>query len=893
MSPLVTGFSKCIVIFTATSNRSSGPSAPVITLGTGISDGATFSEASQNSGVVTITAELGSTVTITFTGTGETVSKIVTGNSLTPVSVVLTPANVSTLGEGSVSVSAVASNSAGSSPTATSSFTLTFSADPYLANVSLLLHGNEGFPSRNIYDYTSNKLNAFAYGPAYPTTTRSKFGGSSVYFGYVFNYTRAQLSIPHSSALEFGSGDFTLEFFIYIESFALESFTIYRKGAEFGNTGAVYIEGDYSENGRLTVRIINDSGTNFVSGIFLNNLNNQLNTWHHFALCRSGNNFYAFWDGVLTKSATSSSPLISNTSSVYIGGTRSTYIDEFRVTKGVARYTAPFTVPSSQFQSVTYPVILTDSVYYPPNRTATVEFRFPEAPVGFTSSSITAVGGTISGLTSTSSNTYTATFTPTSVTTNDTASVSVAATSYYDPFGGANISNSLSFTINSSTPNQKNTSMLLHMDGSNNSTTFTDSSINSLSFTAVQNAKISTTQSKYGGASAAFLTNGDYINTSTISGITFGSGDFTIEAWIYPLTPTSNPFGTERCICGMWSATSPSAQAWILGLSEGSLFFTANYPDDLVIFDIKGIINEERWYHVAVTRSSTTMYCFIDGYLQATYNAGSGSINTFSNTFGIGGYNRGSGGVATFYGYIDELRISKGLCRYTKDFIPSLQAYTDPTDFERYVSLLLHMDGSNGSTTFTDSSACKFTATASGNAQISTARSKFGGSSALFDGNGDYLTVPTDPVFNFGTGDFTVEAWVYITSTASDFLIISASGSGGFFFGAYNTTGAGWGVGRAAIAWDFTTGVSPVLNTWQHIAVSRSGTSLRIFVDGTQVGTTNSNSRSYDLSTTSLTIGSQGAGYYLTGNIDELRVSKGIARYTANFTPPSSPFPDS
>lgn len=894
MSPLVTGVSKCVVIFTSTSNRFSVPSVPIITLGTGISDGASFTEASQDSGVVIITAELGSTVTITFTGTSGSVSKTVIGNSLTPVSVVLTPANVSTLGEGIVSVSAVASNSAGSSPTATSSFTLNYSRDPYLANVSLLLHGNSSTGSRNIVDSSPNNFTVSTVGISYISTDQSKFEGSSIYLGFV-SPTGSALSIPHNNAFEFGTGDFTIEFYIYITLIGGgETFTIYNKG------GGIDISGDSSSGGRLFT-LFRDNSDNFIFGNatgqeILTNLGSQANAWHHYALSRSGNNFYIFWDGVLRQSFTSSASIKSNTSNVAIDGTKICYIDEFRITKGVARYTSAFTVPNSQFQGVSYPLILTDRHYFPPNQSNTVAFRFPEPPVGFDINSVSTSGGTLSSLSAVNSKLYTATFTPTSIATNATASITVGVGSYYDPFGSANISKSESFTINSSLSESKGTTILLHMDGSNNSTTFTDSSPYGLTFVAVQNAKLSTTQSKFGGTSGAFLTSGDYVYTSDISGITFDSNNFTIEAWIYPLNPTSNVFGTERAICGMWNAVSPSAQAWILYLDSGKLNFLANYPDDLIIFSIEGVITEERWYHVAVTRSGTTMYCFIDGHLQATYNAGTGTINTFTNTFGVGGYNRSSGGVATFYGYIDDLRISKGICRYTKDFIPSLQAFTNPsplTEFEQYVSLLLHMDGSNGSTTFTDSGPNALSVTPLGNSQISTSRSKFGGASGLFDGNGDYLSIPSNSVFNFGTGDFTVESWVYITSIASDFLLISSSGSGGFFIGAYNTTGAGWGVGRAAVAWDFTSGVSPVLNTWQHIAVSRSGTSLRIFVDGIQAGATSSNSRSYNLSTTSLNIASQGAAYYLTGNIDELRVSKGIARYTANFTPPSAPFPDS
>lgn len=210
------------------------------------------------------------------------------------------------------------------------------------------------------------------------------------------------------------------------------------------------------------------------------------------------------------------------------------------------------------------------------------------------------------------------------------------------------------------------------------------------------------------------------------------------------------------------------------------------------------------------------------------------------------------------------------------------------------VSLLLHMDGTNGSTTFTDKSNNALTVTANGNAQISITQSKFGGAAGAFDGNGDYLSIANNSVFNFATGDFTIEAWVYLSSVTGDWFIASSSASGGMFFGYSNLVSPfGWGVGRNLVAWDYLTGSTATINTWYHVAVSRQGTSLRVFVNGTQVGATVTNSQSYNLSSTLLTIGSQGTTYYLNGYIDDLRITKGVARYTANFTAPTAAFPDS
>jgi hypothetical protein len=163
------------------------------------------------------------------------------------------------------------------------------------------------------------------------------------------------------------------------------------------------------------------------------------------------------------------------------------------------------------------------------------------------------------------------------------------------------------------------------------------------------------------------------------------------------------------------------------------------------------------------------------------------------------------------------------------------------------------------------------------------------GGSAYFDGTGDYLSIATNTAFNFSTGDFTVEAWVYPNSLSSDWFITSASGSGGFFVGFSSTSTIGFGWGRVGIAWDYRVAGSATVNTWQHVAVTRSGTSMRLFVNGIQQGTTQTISTAYDMSTTSTTIGSQGANYYLNGFISNFRIVKGTALYTSNFLPPQAP----
>jgi hypothetical protein len=208
-------------------------------------------------------------------------------------------------------------------------------------------------------------------------------------------------------------------------------------------------------------------------------------------------------------------------------------------------------------------------------------------------------------------------------------------------------------------------------------------------------------------------------------------------------------------------------------------------------------------------------------------------------------------------------------------------------------SLLCHFDSLNAAGRFIDNSRNNFVITSSGNVTVDNNIYKFGGGSAYFDGTGDYLVVPTNSALDFGTGDFTVEGWVLPNSLLSDWFIISSSGTGGLFFGFSSATTVGFGWGRTSVAWDYRVAGSATVGVWQHVAVTRSGTSMRLFVNGVQSGTTQTVSTAYNLGVTSTTIGSQGNLYYFTGYMDELRITKGVARYTANFTPQTVAFPNS
>jgi hypothetical protein len=211
---------------------------------------------------------------------------------------------------------------------------------------------------------------------------------------------------------------------------------------------------------------------------------------------------------------------------------------------------------------------------------------------------------------------------------------------------------------------------------------------------------------------------------------------------------------------------------------------------------------------------------------------------------------------------------------------------------DAYTVSLLHMDGADASTTFTDESGKIWTA--NGNAQIDTAQSKFNGASLLSDGTGDWIATPDNDDFSFIGVDLTVEFWLRPNSV---------TGSQGLFgqepvaaypanFCERATTNIRWVIRKASggngdIIDLTTSGVTLAIGTWYHIALVKSATTYYIFVDGIQRATTTSATAVENIANEiRIADRSSTTPESLNGWIDEFRWSKGIARWTANFTPP-------
>ena len=193
-------------------------------------------------------------------------------------------------------------------------------------------------------------------------------------------------------------------------------------------------------------------------------------------------------------------------------------------------------------------------------------------------------------------------------------------------------------------------------------------------------------------------------------------------------------------------------------------------------------------------------------------------------------------------------------------------------------SLLMHFSGSNNSTTFTDSGPNSFTITSNNGAKITSSISKFGDTSGLFDGTGDNLSFSSNSQFAFGTGDFTIEMWIYPQSAVGYQCVMLIGTAAPYIFIGINAGSTGtpfmWNDGNVIVgSQNFT------INAWQHWSVVRNSGTVTMYLNGTNIG-----SASFAGSLTDVTgtyIGTNSAGSQgFVGYIDELRITKGVASYS-------------
>jgi len=376
------------------------------------------------------------------------------------------------------------------------------------------------------------------------------------------------------------------------------------------------------------------------------------------------------------------------------------------------------------------------------------------------------------------------------------------------------------------------------------------------------------------GGSGYFDGTGDYVSTPSTSNLTFGSGAFTIEAWVY-----ANALGSFAGIFSQWPDNGATANNSYTLESVGSIMYFYWVDSSPALYGPAnlGSIQIGEWTHFAICRSGSTLYPFKNGVLGTTTSI-SQTLNNPSSNVNIGGAVAGSG---MWNGYIANLRVLKGTALYTSNFTPP----TAPVIAITNTSLLTDFTNAG----IFDNAMMNDLETV-GNAQISTSVYKYGTGSLYFDGTGDGLFTRTTPDLVLGTGDFTVEFWINLAANLVSFAKIIQMGTTGdaFTIETQSTT-------NLLTVTNFTSTVyfysSTALTTgsWIHVAATRASGTLRLFQNGTLVGSA-ANTVNFTNSGSGVYIGQSSLGTGMNGYIDDLRITKGYARYTTTFTPPTAAF---
>jgi hypothetical protein len=438
-------------------------------------------------------------------------------------------------------------------------------------------------------------------------------------------------------------------------------------------------------------------------------------------------------------------------------------------------------------------------------------------------------------------------------------------------------------------PDWANVSLLMNTTSTNAQTnnTFLDSSAAGLTitrfgsptqgsitpFTVANGTNYSTATN---GGSSSLAGGGQYLKSVASAGLSF-NGDFTIECWVKTTTISLDPYGRR-----IWSFGSAGTAAEIdLDFYNGSAITTnACVSVGNVGAVIVGTIAvaDGNWHHVAVTRSGSSIKLFVDGVQ-------SGSTYTSSATFSAGATNGmyvGSlGSVGGYFvGNISSLRVVKGTAVYTSAFTPP----TAPLTAISGTSLLLNYTNAG-----MYDAATKNNLLGVGDTKVSTTQSKFAPTSVFFDGTGDSLQTPSTAIlYPTISDDFTAEMWAY-PATPQEFAILMGFNS--------STVAAPWVLRISFSALEIILGNSSInqgtvtVNQWNHIAFTKSGSTVRLFLNGVQQGS-NATVSSITVGGMNFTIGDwSNGGRPFNGYIQDVRITKGVARYTANFTPPTAAFP--
>jgi hypothetical protein len=383
------------------------------------------------------------------------------------------------------------------------------------------------------------------------------------------------------------------------------------------------------------------------------------------------------------------------------------------------------------------------------------------------------------------------------------------------------------------------------------------------------------------GGSGYFDGTGDYLSVADSADFNLGTNDWTIESWFYAtaysvdyprLWGQSTAGGTGNNSVGLFFQTQGDGSN--INLRWGT---TSNQTNDSGAITINATKNQ--WHHIAVVRDGNTMRLYFNGVQK--YSTSVTGVTFYNSTaaFAIGA---NSSGGELWQGYISDVRLVNGTCLYTggTTFTPPTAPLTAVTN----TKLLTNFTNAG----ITDATAKNDLETV-GNAQISTTQSKFGGASMSFDGSST-VPMPARQTLALGSGNWTIECWVRLGSTGTETTIgqsknyYTAGFNGNFVFrvGTSNLWRSFDGQSSQATidgTYSWSTG------QWYHVAWVRNGSTVTVYRDGTSLGST-TDSKTLNDSANGITLGSS-----LNAYVDDLRITVGVARYTANFTAPTVAFP--
>lgn len=879
-------------------------------------------------------------------------------------------------------------------------------SDLYFKYNTLLLSGDGLNGATWISDASTNNFDIITYGDAKATsqtpfnTTTYPTSGS----GY-FDGAGDLLQVPSSANLTLGTGDFTLELWVYPTSWnsSLNQSLLSGNGTMYGfGLGASQY---YS--GKLTF------GYEGVFTIIEDAILPTINAWTHVACTRSGNVFRVFLNGTqsgstITYSADFSAPLRNIGSNTTSAGFFNGYISNVRVLKGTALYTTTFTPPTAPLTAIANTSLLTLQ-----SRQSANNNSFNDSGSG--NFNLTRVGaptqGTFSPFSETGFSTYfngssqgmvipSATFSGNWVNSNftfeawlyvtgdgpngfiwlygqnnnDCLYLGLSVTDRNINYGSFN---GLSFNYSFSTANniwQKNqwfhvafvrnstsgntNAMKIFLDGvlvgTGNTGTFgvfdnsfffnnaynpwadlngycaglrlTNSALYSTTFTPAPLTNIAGTQvllcttrtktdassnnypvsitgtpsiqaftpfaptvaysaSTIGGSGYFDGTSDaiyfqDTTQSGTSSDFNLGAGNnASIDHWFYlTATTAQNTAGLSKQVSAPndWNGqiwyqinlhdTSGNISAfWRAGANYG-YFYTAAPSAYL-----------NQWNHIAfASDTSNNLSLFLNGTRILTTVATIG-LATATNYITFGQQAAGQS-QSRFKGYMTGLRFIQGSGAFNAAS-STITVPTAPPTSTATTKLLLNFTNAG----IYDATGKNDLQTV-GTAKLSSVQSKYGGTSMKFNGTSDYLYSVANGTNNFSTGDFTIECWINFSVVGNGQIISAGPGNvtNAYYWQYYSSQ---LQFGNQGVANIVASNWTPIAGTWYHIAVTRNGTSVRQFVDGTQLGTTGTSSA--NLVDGPTYVGYGGAGY-LNGYLDDLRVTKGIARYTTSFTPPTA-----